>query len=392
MKICHVITRMIVGGAQENTLLSCRGILESGGKHQCTLVTGPSPGPEGELLKNAHYADGIEIVECPYLVREISVWNDLRAYFFLKRFFRERNFDVVHTHSSKAGIIGRLAAGAARRRTRARMLIAHTVHGLAFHRCGAPWKNGLYILMERLGARSSDRIYAVAQAMIDQCLDAGIGRKDLFKVVYSGMELEPFLNSKPDGKLRQELGIPENAEVLGTLARLFPEKGYEQLFEVLPELMKRRPDLHLLLVGDGSLRPKLEETAEKLGFRKRISFAGLVPPSEVHRYLALMDLLVHFSMHEGLPRAAVQALASGKPVVAYPLDGTPEVVLDGKTGRLVPPGSPNKAGEAILFLLADPETRKIMGETGRELVKERFDWKRMSDILLEDYEDSLNSP
>jgi glycosyltransferase involved in cell wall biosynthesis len=224
MKVCHVITRMIIGGAQENTLFSIYGLMDAG--HQVELVTGPSPGPEGELLKNSGKNVDLKVVECPDLVRNISPLQDWKAYRFLLNYFRSNKFDVVHTHSSKAGIIGRLAAHAA-----GVPLVVHTVHGLAFHRFEKPWKNWIYILLEKIAAAKCHKIYAVAQAMIDQCLAAGIGKKEQYQVVYSGMELEPFLTSEKDEDLRKELNIPESAKVLGTVARLFPLKGYEELFK-----------------------------------------------------------------------------------------------------------------------------------------------------------------
>ena len=382
MKVCHIITRMIVGGAQENTLFSARGLADHG--HEVELITGPSPGPEGELLKNEKNILNFPVVECPYLVREISPVKDFQAYCFLVKYFREKKFDVVHTHSSKAGIIGRLAARAA-----GVPLVVHTIHGLAFHRFEKPWKNRMYILLERFAAKRCDRIYAVAQAMIDQSLNAGIGKKEQYKVVYSGMELEPFLTSVREKTLRQSLGIPEDALVIGTVARLFPLKGYEELFRMIPDLVKKYPKLHFLFVGNGTLREDLESQAEKGGFRNRISFAGLVPPHEVYRYVAQMDILVHFSLREGLPRAAVQGLASGKPVIAYALDGTPEVVHPGSTGFLVEPGDTQEAEKAVEFLLDHEDKRLEMGANGRNLVKDVFGWKRMSDILMEDYKEQL---
>lgn len=381
MKVCHIITRMIVGGAQENTFFSARGLHESG--HGCVLLTGPSPGPEGELLKHGAQA-GFEIVECPYLVREISPYKDIRATLFIKKYLQENKFDVVHTHSSKAGIIGRLAASMA-----GIPVVVHTVHGLAFHRYEKAWKNLIYITAERWAAKKSDRIYAVAQAMINQCLEENIGTPELFKVVYSGMELEPFLNSSPEPELRKKLGIPEGRKVIGTVARLFPLKGYEELLEIAPSIIAAVPDVHFLIVGDGSLRGYFEDTIKKLGIADRFSFAGLVPPSEVYRYIALMNVLVHFSLREGLPRAAVQALASARPVVAYNLDGTPEVVKNNVTGKLIDPDDTRKAADAVIELLSDNAAAGEMGRNGRELVSKLFDWRRMSDILIEDYEKCL---
>lgn len=383
MKICHVITRMIVGGAQENTLLSCRGAVEAG--HDVTLVTGPSPGPEGELLKRVS-CPGLKIVECPHLVRAISPLTDLKAYSFLKKLFREEKYDVVHTHSSKAGIVGRFAAKAAHV-----PFVAHTIHGLAFHRYEKFWKNFIYIASERAAAPCGKRIYAVAQAMIDQSLAAGVGKPEQYKVVYSGMELEPFLTSKPDPELRKSLGIPENAVVFATLARLFPLKGYETFIPVAVKLAKEIPGIHYLIIGNGSMMEEIQAQIAQAGLEKRFSFAGLVPPNEVWKYLALSSALVHFSLREGLPRAAVQSLASGKPVIAYALDGTPEVVVPGKTGYLLQPGDRDGAEAAIREIMANPAHAAELGANGRELVASRFGWRTMSDALLKDYAEQLTA-
>ena len=381
MKICHVITRMIVGGAQENTLLSCRGALEAG--HDVTLVTGPSPGPEGELLKRVS-CPGLKIVECPWLVREIAPLSDFKAFSHLKKLFRTERYDVVHTHSSKAGIVGRFAARAA-----GVPLVVHTIHGLAFHRYEKFWKNLLYIACERAAAPCGKRIYAVAQAMIDQSLAAGVGSPDQYKVVYSGMELDRFLHAKPDPELRKQLGIPEDAVVLATLARLFPLKGYEQFLPVAVKLAKELPQIHCLIIGNGTMMEEIREFIRKEGVESRFSFAGLVAPGEVGNYLALASVLVHFSLREGLPRAAVQALASGKPVIAYALDGTPEVVIPGKTGYLLKPGDRAGAEAAIRELVANPALAAELGANGRKLVESHFGWKTMSDTLLKDYAECL---
>jgi glycosyltransferase involved in cell wall biosynthesis len=375
LKVCHVITRMIVGGAQENTLLSAIGHLNKG--HDVTLVTGPSPGPEGELLKTRDIS-GLKIVVNPHLVREINPYHDLTAYFSLKAFFKNNAFDVVHTHSSKAGVIGRLAADAA-----GIPFIAHTVHGQAFHKYEKPWKNFIYRQSEKIAARHCHRIFAVAQAMVDQCVIANIAAPSKYKVVYSGMELEPYLNSKPDCELRRKLGIPENSPVIGTVARLFPLKGYEDLMPAAKIVARKHPEVCFLIVGDGILKDKIMKEAEAAGMK--FFFAGLVPPSDVHKYTALMDVLIHLSLREGLPRAVVQALASGKPAVAFRLDGTPEVVFDGKTGYLAEPGDVSTVADRLVKLIEDKDESVRMGAEGRKLVSELFDWKKMADILEGEY-------
>ncbi len=194
LKVCHVITRMIVGGAQENTLLSCAGLLGNG--HEVTLVTGPSPGPEGELLSRS-CPQGLRIIEVPELVRQLSPLTDWRAYRRLREIFRREKFDVVHTHESKAGIIGRIAA-----RKDGVPYVVHTVHGQAFFKGQFFLLNWAYILAERIAARNCDRMYAVAQAMIEQCVAAKVAPREKYMVVYSGMDLEAFLNARPEAARR----------------------------------------------------------------------------------------------------------------------------------------------------------------------------------------------
>jgi glycosyltransferase involved in cell wall biosynthesis len=372
---------MVVGGAQENTLFTVSGLAERG--HQVTLVTGPSPGPEGELLKREKYHP-FEIVENPHLVRELSPFHDTMAYLSLKKFIKERKFDVVHTHSSKAGIAGRAAAWAAKT-----PFVAHTIHGQAFHRNEKHWKNLLYINAEKWAAKRCHKIYAVAQAMIDQCLEQNIAPASMFKVVYSGMRLEPFLESKRDDALAEKLGIPKDAKVAGAVARLFPLKGYEDFIPAAIKIAKDTPAARFLIVGDGIMMDDLKNQIRAAGMADKFIFAGLVPPAEVHRYISLMDVLVHLSMREGLPRAVAQALASGKPAISYNLDGAPEVVLDDRTGYLTNPGEVDKTASLVRRLFADSALAEKLGAAGRALVRDRFDWRKMVDILEAECFDNL---
>ena len=377
MKICHVITRMIVGGAQENTLLTVKGHIEKG--HEVVLVTGFSPGREGELLKNVEMPS-FPIVEIPEMVREISPFKDLKALSRLREYFKREKFDVVHTHSSKAGIIGRIAA-----RQAGVPVIVHTVHGQAFHAYEKPLKKRLYIAAEWLAAKYCDKIYAVAQAMIDQCVEAKVAPREKYMVVYSGMDTAAFANARRDPELRKNLGIPENAKVVATVARLFPMKGYEEMLPAAARLAEEFPDLHFLPVGDGPMFDELQKQIAELGLTERFRFAGLVPPHKVCDYIAQADLLWHLSLHEGLPRAVVQALAVGIPAIGYKLDGTPEVVLNGETGFVTAPQDVDAVVKHSSELLSDAELRQKMGKNGRNLVIERFAWRRMADILEEEF-------
>ncbi len=383
MRICHVITRMIVGGAQENTLYTILGHLQKG--HEVVLVTGPSPGREGKLLQNVDFPP-FETIELPSLVRELSPVNDLKACRALKKLFRERKFDVVHTHSSKAGVLGRIAA-----RKAGVPVVVHTVHGQAFHPYETGWRNSIYKLFERIAARYCDKIFAVAQAMIDQCVEADIAAREKYQVVYSGMDTSAFANAEREPELRCELGIPEDARVIATLARLFPMKGYEYVIPAAAEMIREFPDTHLLLIGDGPMFDDLNAQIADLGLTEHFHFAGLVPPAQVHRYLAQADLLWHLSLREGLPRSVVQALATGIPAIGYRLDGTPEVIKDGETGYCVSPEEVSEVVEASRKLWLDPAAAKRMGETGKTRVIEQFAWRRMADILEAEYRELLDA-
>jgi len=380
LKICHVITRMIVGGAQENTLLTVIGLIDKG--HEITLVTGFTNGPEGKLLEQSELVKkyDIKVMEVPHLVRSINPIFDLLAFISLRNIFSLKAFDVVHTHSSKAGIIGRAAACAI-----GVPFIAHTIHGQAFHKYEKKWKNWLYIKLEHWAARRCHQIYAVSQAMITQCLNEYISIPDKYKVVYSGMELEPFLSSKPDEELRRKLEIPENVPIIGSIARLFPLKGYDYLISTAVKVLEKHPNAIFLIVGDGILKDKLQKQILDFGISSNFIFAGLIPPSEIYKYISIMDFLVHLSLREGLPRTVVQALASGKPAIGFDLDGTPEVIINNKTGYLIQPKDIDGVANAVIELIEKPELAVRMGKAGKKLVSKKFDWHEMVNILEKEY-------
>lgn len=375
----HISTRLIVGGSQENTILSCEGQADAG--HEVSLVFGPIYGPEGTMLPRVEAHGGIETFETPNLVREVSPLRDRRCLRELGALIADWKPDVVHTHSSKAGILGRIAAWAARV-----PCVVHTIHGLAFHPYQSWWRNAMYIAAERHAARRCHRIACVAEAMREQALAKGIGRREQYEIVYSGMDVEPFLDPVSHcgidaSAVRAELDIPADAIVLGTVARLAELKGHDDLLDVLPDLCADRPDLRLLWVGDGWWRDRLMARLETIGLRDRVTVTGLVPPETIPRYLQAMDVIVHPSYREGLPRAVTQSLLSGRPAVAYDVDGTREVCLDGETGRLVPPGDRVELGRAIAWMLDNPQQRAEMGARGQAMCRERFSAARMVEHL-----------
>ena len=214
---------------------------------------------------------------------------------------------------------------------------------------------------------------------------AGVSTPNRYVTIHSGMNIEAFLNAHRDDTLRESLGISRDDLVVGKIARLFRLKGHEFLFEAASRICRTVPNVKFLLVGDGIYRERIERLVEERGLRSHFVFAGLVSPSEIPRYVALMDVLVHLSLREGLPRALPQALACGKPVVAFDMDGAREVCLDGQTGFLVRAEDVPGLSAAVIRLLQDKELAHRMGTQGRELVQEQFSEARMVKQLDELY-------
>lgn len=379
MKIVHIITRLIVGGAQENTLLTCEDLIHTY-HDDVLLVTGPPLGPEGSLLERAR-AGGIPIKMVPSLRRAINPWHDLRAYFGIRHILREFRPDVVHTHSAKAGILGRAAAASLRI-----PVIVHTVHGAPFHPYQPRVAQAFVIACEKWAARRCHAFISVADAMTDLMVNAGIADRSKFTTIYSGMEIEPFLQSAVHrAAMRQHLGYDDNNVVIGTIARLFHLKGHDDILAAAETIISRHPQVRFLWVGDGILRARFEQHIRRRGWSKFFHLAGLIPPEELPRWLAAMDMVVHTSLREGLARVLPQALLAGKPVVSYDIDGAREVVVSGETGYLIPPRDIPRLTEALDTLVQSPQLREKFATVGRKRCLEKFDRRQMSEQIRELY-------
>ena len=383
MRVTHIITRLIVGGAQENTLATVKG-LHHKPRIWVKLISGPTVGPEGSMEKTARRIfrgraeSDFDIV--PELVRPVHPLKDFIVLRKLEKLLRRDKPDIVHTHSGKAGILGRLAA------CRAGVpVVIHTIHGPSFGNFQNAVSNFVFRSAEKYAARATTHFVVVADAMRDQYLAAGIGRPEQYTKIFSGFALEPFLAARNDLELRGKLGIAPDDFVIGTIARLFKLKGHDDLFAVAPELVRQNPKIKFLLVGDGEWRGRFENLAKTLGLEKHVTFTGLISPAEVPRYVGIMDALVHLSLREGLPRALPQALAAAKPVVAYDCDGAREVCLDGQTGFLVQPGDLTGLKNRLLQLAGDDALRKTLGKSGQDFVRENFVVEKMVDSIYNLY-------
>jgi len=409
MRIAHLITRMIVGGAQENTLLNCLDLVAQYGD-EVLLVTGPSVGPEGDLLSHGKPIEGrageggqnqdlagfpvqrlqfehlgrdveLPVVITPSLVRSIRPGTDWRASGDLKRILRAFQPDVVHTHSAKAGILGRLAAWSLKVPA-----IVHTVHGAPFGPYD-PWpRRTFYQWCERYAASRCHHLISVADAMTDLMVNARVAPREKFTTIYSGMNVEPFLAANECREAtRRELGFAPEHIVIGKIARLFHLKGHEDIISAATDL-NRDPNLRYLFVGDGILRNKLQTMIDDAGLSDRFCFTGLVPPERIPALIGAMDILVHASRREGLARALPQALIAGKPVVSYDVDGAREVCIDNETGFLVRSGRFNDLCQPLLILAGDRALRERLGQEGRRRFTDQFRHETMTRRIRELYE------
>jgi glycosyltransferase involved in cell wall biosynthesis len=366
MRVTHIITRLIIGGAQENTLATVTGLRKISGL-SVQLISGPTIGPEGSLEASVQ-----NLITVPELVRPIHPLKDILAMSRLEKNLREQKPDIVHTHSGKAGILGRLAAKRA-----CVPVIIHTIHGPSFGKFQNAPANFVFRKAEKYAGRFTTHFVVVADAMKNQYLAAGIGEPEKYTKIFSGFALEPFLAAGNDMELRKKLGIAPNDFVIGKIARLFKLKGHDDLFNAAPELIRQNPKLKFLLIGDGPWRERFENLAKSQGVEEHFIFTGLVPPDEVPKYIGIMDALVHLSLREGLPRALPQALAAAKPVVAYNCDGVSEACLDGQTGFLIEPGDFTTLKTRLLQLASDPLLCKKMGHTGQQFVRDNFPVEKM---------------
>jgi glycosyltransferase involved in cell wall biosynthesis len=364
-KVVHVITRLELGGAQQNTLY-CVGHHDRA-LFEVELIAGAG----GVLDTEARATADVDTRLVPWLRHAISPRHDLAAIDRLRRRFVETGADVVHTHSSKAGLLGRVAAFLA-----GVPVVVHTVHGWSFNATQPAPQRALYVSLERLAARATHVLVAVSRRNLEAGLGLGIGRPEQYELLRSGIDLESFRTAGVDREAaRASLGYGPAHRVVGSVACLKPQKAPLDFVRAAAEAHAREPSLRFFLAGDGELRPAVEAEIARLGLEGIVQLLGW--RRDVPQLLAAMDVFLLTSLHEGLPRAVLQAMAAGVPVVATDVDGTPEVVEPGVTGWLVPPARPAAAGRAVLAAISDvPQRQRVVDEAGRRLTRD-FDIAEM---------------
>ena len=372
MRVAHVITRMIIGGAQENTLLNCQDLIREF-DDEVVLITGPALGPEGDLLSQGR-AGELPVRELPELLRPIHPWHDWKAYQSICQAIEDFKPDVVHTHSAKGGMLGRKAGWSLQVPA-----VIHTVHGAPFHHYQSAIARNFFQRCERWAGKHCHHLISVADAMTDLMVDANVAPREKFTTIYSGMQVEPFVRAgEHRDQVRQRFGFKDDEIVIGKIARLFHLKGHDDLITAAVDVVRQNKNVRFLLVGDGVLREAHQQRIASLGLNDHFVFAGLVPPTEVPKLIGAMDVVVHTSLREGLARVLPQALIAGRPVVSYDIDGAREVAITGETGYLVTPRDTAKLANALIALAADPEIRDRMGREGQRRFTTQFDHRTMT--------------
>lgn len=376
-RVLHIITRMIVGGAQETAMLICA--MSDRSRFDCEILTGTETGPEGELYGECRER-GVPLHFEPLLVRRIDPARDLLTLFRLARFIRRGRYDIVHTHSSKAGVLGRLAARIAGVRT-----VVHTVHGWGFNAQQPGYESRLYVLLERWCARHCQALVTVSDADRAMGLALGIGRPGQYRCIRSGIELERFSVSLPGrGPLERELGLPGDAFVIGSIARLSPQKAPLDMIDAFEVVARTHSHAHLVMVGDGPLRAAVEQRLAQRGLAGRAHLLGL--RHDVPELLRSFDVLALSSHWEGLPRVFPQAMSAGLPIVTTRFGGAADAVTDGENGFVVEIGDTQAMAEKLIALGSDPQAAQRMGECGRQRVQP-FSARQMLDQVERLYEE-----
>ncbi|NUN09114.1 MAG: glycosyltransferase family 4 protein [Ignavibacteriaceae bacterium] len=380
LKILELITLFSIGGATETVVSLAAGLKSEG--FRVDIATGPNIASEGSMYEEAANL-GLNVFTLPYVKREIKIIQDLVCIYKLIRFIRQGNYDIVHTHSSKAGVVGRIAA-----RLAGAKVVVHTVHGLPFHRYQKPLVKYFFIFVEKITSHFCDGLVAVSSTIIETMLGYGIRKREHYHLIRSAFDTESFTPDERERKdLRSSLGIYDDTLVLAKAARLSPLKGHRYLLEALSILRSENLKLKTLLIGNGEIESELKQYVDENGMHDSVIFTGLISPEKIPSYLNASDVLVHTSLLEGLARVLPQAIVLEKPVIVFNLDGAPEVVKDGVNGFLIEPENVAQLASRIRELVADRDKVKRFGKAGKEMIGGMFDDATMVDQTIRLYKE-----
>lgn len=364
IKVFHIITKLELGGAQKVTLQTLKGLDQE--RFSLGLITSS----EGMLLEEARSIEGIKLFELKTLVRAISPFKDILALLSVYRILKREKPQIIQTHSSKAGIVGRWAAYFARV-----PVIIHSVHGFSFNDFLPFLRKWFFILLEKLTSKATSFFFVDSQENIRVGRKRKLFRGDNYIQIKPGIELKQFAKAKIDKRReRERIGIPPEAAVVEMVACLKPQKAPLDFVQMAALVQKEVPSTHFILVGDGELRGQVERLIEELKLSETFLMLGW--RRDIVQLIGLCDIMVLTSLWEGLPTVIPMAWAMKKPLVATRIDGNKEAVIEGENGFLVEPHDAAAMAEKVIYLLKNPGISHKMGERGAKGVEE-FDIERM---------------
>jgi glycosyltransferase involved in cell wall biosynthesis len=386
VRILRVIARLNVGGPALHVAYLTAGLRSRG--YDTTLVAGSLARGEDSMAFVADARD-VQIIRIDQLGREISPFRDLVATVRLARLIRRERPDILHTHTAKAGTVGRVAALLAGGRRPP--IVVHTFHGHVLRGYFGPLRTWFFRQLERWLARHTTALIAVSPQVRDDLVALGVAPAERFVVVRLGVELGERVTGEQDGRTesRRYLGIGPERFAVGWIGRMTPVKRTDDVLVAFKQLRETGVDAVLCLVGDGPDRPQLEQRAHELGVIRDTLFLGY--QEDVAPFYAAFDALILPSSNEGTPVSAIEALAAGRPVVATRVGGVPDVVQEGEDGFLVEPGATDDLAERLARLAREPELRERMGRAGRDRVLPRYAVERLVDDIDRLYRSLLAS-
>jgi len=363
LKVLQIHTMPVITGSGITTILIMTGLDRK--KYDVEFACAPGGPLVNEVVKQE-----IKYHPIKHLVQRISIIQDLLALAELTWLMKKQRYDIIHTHNSKAGFIGRLAGKIAGVR-----IIVHNIHGFAFHEFEKPPRRKLFIHLERFAAKFTDKLITVSEPLREWGLKLAIGNPEKYVTIYSGIDLEKFDVNIDIKEKKLRLGIEPEDKVIGVVSKLWEGKGHECILQAARDVIDQVPDVKFVFVGEGYLRKKLESLARKLDLSDHVIFTGF--RTDIPEITATFDIALLASFFEGLGRVLLEAMALGKPVIASRVGGIVDVVDDGKTGILVSPGNSASLAEAMIRLLRNDGLRIRMGNAGRARIDAKFSAKTM---------------
>jgi len=371
--ICRIITRLDVGGPSQHCVFLCAGLNEMG---WCSYLLHGNIDPTQESsMEYLLEREGVEAYRIPTLRRDVRPLADLRALWCTYRVIRRLRPQIVHTHHAKAGTVGRIAAALSEV-----PIILHTYHGISLRDYFGPISNRIFLSLEQICGRASSALIAIGPNDREELVELRVAAADKFVTIPLGLPLQRFADiGQLRGPMRDELRVTEDQRLVVLIGRMVPIKNASAFIDMAASVLRVRPDVRFLLVGDGPLRAELEAQAENLGIRESVRFYGVT--REVQKVYAAADLVVLSSKREGMPVTIMEALAAGVPVVTTRVGNVTNMVIDGVTGRLVPPNDTTALTQAVLAALNDREGSLEMARAGQRRVLQYFSLEVLADRI-----------